>query len=124
MVAAANVGPKPIPYKSLTADGLAAAIQFCLSEDVVTAAEKISGKLRTSSGVMNAVRSFHAQLPLEQLRCDILRGEPAVWIYKSKNLELRLSGVAAEILEQHVRLIERSSSCEFLPTLVVCMMHY
>ncbi|KAI3391137.1 hypothetical protein diail_7904, partial [Diaporthe ilicicola] len=54
MVAAAHVGPEPIPYKLLTAESLAAAIRFCMSQDVMKSAELLSGKLRTSSGVTNA----------------------------------------------------------------------
>ncbi|KAH6654803.1 hypothetical protein BKA67DRAFT_592773 [Truncatella angustata] len=77
MVAAAHVGPKPIPYKLLTADGLATAIRFCLSKEVVESARVIAKKLHASSGVKDAVRSFHAQLLLEQLRCDVLSDQPA-----------------------------------------------
>lgn len=104
MVAAAGVGPNPIPYKALTADSLAAAIRFCFSPEVKNSAQVISQKLCASTGVTNAVRSFHAQLPLGQLRCDILQDQPAVWVWKHKGLKLKLSGIAAEILEKHLKI--------------------
>lgn len=106
-MAAANVGPKPIPYKSLTADNLAAAIRFCLSKEAIDSARAIAKKLDASSGVKNAVRSFHAKLPLEQLRCDILSDQPAVWIYKSKKTEIKLSGMASQVLSQHHRIEQK-----------------
>lgn len=79
-------------------------MRFCLSPEVKNSAHTISQKLCASSGVTNAVRSFHAQLPLLQLRCDILTDQPAVWSYKYKSLELKLSGMAAEILEKHLKI--------------------
>lgn len=104
MVAAAGVGPNPIPYKFLTADSLATSIQFCLSPEVKKPANTIAQKLRASSGVRNAVRSFHAQLPMVQIRCDILCDQPAVWSYKHRGRELKLSGITAEILAQYLKI--------------------
>lgn len=107
MVAAAHVGPKPLPYKSLTAGSLAEAIRFCLSKEVRQSAQNIAKKLNTASGVKNAVRSFHAQLPLKQLRCDILGDQPAVWTYRRKNMEVKLSGVAAEVLARKQKIDQK-----------------
>ena len=72
MVAAAGAGPEPIPQKQLNAQNLSEAIQFCLTSEAATAAAKIAIRMKRESGVTTAVRSFHANLPLESLRCDIL----------------------------------------------------
>jgi hypothetical protein len=104
MIAAAGAGPSPIPQKSLNVDSLTAAIQFCLRPDVVTATEKIAAKMKTESGVKAAVASFHANLPLGRLECDIIKSQPASWTYKGKDTSLKLSKVAAEILSNHLKV--------------------
>ncbi|KAF4464905.1 sterol glucosyltransferase [Fusarium albosuccineum] len=84
MVAASGAGPSPIPQKQLNVENLADAIQFCLTPEAATAAAELSLRMRRENGVVTAVRSFHANLPLENLRCDILRNQPAVWLYQKK----------------------------------------
>jgi hypothetical protein len=104
MIAAAGAGPEPIPQKSLNSQNLMEAIQFCLSPDASTAAQKIANKMRRESGVAQAVRSFHANLPLEKIRCDMLPYRPAVWSYKRDGFRLKLSKLAAEVLANHLRV--------------------
>jgi hypothetical protein len=104
MVAAASAGPKPIPYKALTAQNLADAISYCLTPQAAAAAQEIAVKMRTESGVRAAVNSFHANLPVERLPCDLLPDQPAVWIYKRKQKSLKLSKVAAELLSEYLKI--------------------
>ncbi|SPJ82351.1 probable sterol glucosyltransferase [Fusarium torulosum] len=98
MVAKAGAGPSPIPHSQLTAENISQAISYCLSEEASQAAMAISVKMECEEGVRAAVQSFHRQLPLERMRCDLVPNEPAVWQYdKSKHL-IKLSKVAAEML--------------------------
>ncbi|KAF2015140.1 glycosyltransferase family 1 protein [Aaosphaeria arxii CBS 175.79] len=96
MIAAAGAGPHPIPHKSLTASNLAEAISYCLTPEATSAAQNIASQMASEDGVKAAVQSFHANLPLERLQCDILPDQPASWLYK--HASIRLSKQAAQIL--------------------------
>ncbi|KAJ7182660.1 putative sterol glucosyltransferase [Mycena crocata] len=98
MVAAAGAGPKPIPHKVLDAQNLAKAIIFCLTPEATLSARAIASKMSSESGIKTAVDSFHANLPLERLQCDILPNRPAAWTIKKGNKKIRLSKLAAEVL--------------------------
>ncbi|KAJ6567741.1 putative sterol glucosyltransferase [Mycena vulgaris] len=99
MVAATGAGPKPIPHRELTARNLSDAITFCLSSDAAAAAQTISAKMRQeASGVKTAVASFHANLPLQPLQCDIFVDRPAAWVLRKGKRKIRLSKLAAEVL--------------------------
>jgi hypothetical protein len=98
MVAKAGAGPNPIPHAELTADNLAEAIQYCLSQKAADAAASIAASMRSEVGVQAAVQSFHRQLPLERIPCDLIKSEPAVWLYSKTKRPIRLSKVAAEIV--------------------------
>lgn len=104
MVAAAGSGTKPIPYQSLSTEKLVEAIQFCLTPGASLAAQGIAAKMKAESGVQTAVASFHANLPLQDLKCDIIKDQPAVWEYRGKRGQLRLSKVAADILASHLKV--------------------
>lgn len=107
MVAASGAGPKPIPHKKLDIQNLAEAIQFCLTPEAATAAAEIAARMKSESGVTTAVRSFHANLPLESLRCDILSDQPAVWVAKRGKKRIRLSKKAAGVLFQHLKVDQK-----------------
>jgi hypothetical protein len=98
MVAAAGVGPDPIPHKLLTAANLSQAFRFCLSKNALDAAKQVSARMYNESGVRTAVESFHRHLPTEKLSCDLLPQYAAVWQIKVANKSLKLSKIAAEIL--------------------------
>ncbi|RSM17141.1 hypothetical protein CDV31_004034 [Fusarium ambrosium] len=104
MVAAAGAGPEPIPQKSLTVDNLVEAIRFCLTKEAAEAADKIAAKMRSEEGVKAAVASFHNHLPRDELECDIIKGQPAVWTCSKKNRRLKLSKPAGEILSSHLKI--------------------
>lgn len=98
MVARAGAGPAPIPHKELTAAKLTEAIRYCLSDRAAVAAASIAEKMGPENGIQTAVESFHKQLPLERLQCDIIPGQPAVWAYSRGKSHVKLSKIAAETL--------------------------
>jgi hypothetical protein len=98
MVNAGGAGPAPIPFKSLNKDNLADAIRFCLTPEASAAARTIADKMSREAGVRRAVASFHANLPLNNMRCDMLPNQAAAWTLKTNGKTLKLSKVAAEIL--------------------------
>ncbi|KAF4617008.1 hypothetical protein G7Y89_g15141 [Cudoniella acicularis] len=106
MIGKAGAGANPIPYKDLTADKLAEGIQHCLTDEAREAAEKIAKNIEAEGdGAKNAVTSFHRSLVLRgqnSMRCSILEDRVAVWTLKHTNL--RLSGLAAELLIQRRKL--------------------
>lgn len=98
MVAAAGAGPRPIPQRSLNAAKLADAIRDCLTDEASVAAKGLAGKMRHEVGVRRAVASFHANLPLHAMRCDVFPSRPATWIYKKSGQRIKLSKAAAGLL--------------------------
>lgn len=104
MVGAAGAGPKPVFHKLLTAEKLAKAIRFCLTADALKAAQDLASKMKLESGIQNAVQSFHNNLPIEKLRCDLLPTEPVAWTYKTPRGPVRLSKIAAEALFDRLKV--------------------
>lgn len=104
MVAASGAGPHPIHHKKLNVQNLSEAIQFCLTPEAARAAAGLASRMKTESGVATAVRSFHANLPLENLQCDIISGQPAAWVCKRGKKLIRLSKMAAGVLFQHLKV--------------------
>lgn len=104
MVADAGAGPAPIAQKSLTVEKIAEAIRYCLTPEAATAAAEIATKMRCENGVKEAVASFHAQLPRQMLRCDVVPDHPAAWTYSHSKGRLKLSKMAAEILVSHLMI--------------------
>jgi hypothetical protein len=109
MIATAGAGPLPLHHKSLNQDNLTQAIQYCLTPAAMSAAAEISERMRQESGVQRAVQSFHTNLPVDALRCDILPDQAAVWQYSSKSKKgpkntMKLSEEAAFILVEHKKI--------------------
>ncbi|SPJ85725.1 related to sterol glucosyltransferase [Fusarium torulosum] len=104
MVYAAGAGPMPIPQKTLNSQNLSQAIRDCLTPGALAAARGMAEKMRQENGVRQAVDSFHANLPLDKMRCDIIPGLPAAWSYKTGSQHLKLSKAAAEILTDSGRV--------------------
>jgi hypothetical protein len=106
MIAQANAGADPVPYKHLTVEKLAEGIKQCLTDEVEQAAKKIAESIEAEGdGARNAVASFHRSLVLKgqhSLRCSILDDRVAVW--SLKNTKLRLSALAAELLVERRRI--------------------
>jgi UDP:flavonoid glycosyltransferase YjiC (YdhE family) len=95
MISEAGAGPRPIPHKLLSGQNLFEAIQILLAPETKEAAQRISSQMANEQGVQ-AVQSFHANLPFEAIPCNILHGQPAAWMYKKA--PIRLSKLAAQIL--------------------------
>lgn len=104
MVAAAGAGPRPINHQALNDDNLAEAIQFCLSSEALKAASEIAQKMKTENGIMEAVDSFHRNLPISDLSCDLTPRQPAVWLFKKGKEQIKLSDKAAFILAKHKKI--------------------
>ncbi|KAF5862118.1 hypothetical protein ETB97_012102 [Aspergillus alliaceus] len=96
IVARAGAGPQPVPYKQLTAEKLADAINTALEPSTLEKAEEIGKGMRTERGVQNAVCSFHQHLDLRSLRCAICPTRPAVWWHR--HMHVKLSAFAAAVL--------------------------
>ena len=95
-----------IPYKQLTADKLAEGIKQCLTEEARHNVKKIADSIAAEGdGAENAVKSFHANLPLRgtsSMRCSVLEKQTAVW--QVKHSRMRLCPMAAELLVQQGNL--------------------
>jgi hypothetical protein len=104
MIARAGAGPGPIPQASLNASNLADAIRFCLTTDANEAAQKISLKMRTESGLKTAVDSFHKHLPAQKMRCQIMPDQAAVWTYTKSKKQIQLSKAAVQTLIDHSKI--------------------
>lgn len=104
MVAAAGAGPDPIPQLELNNKNLADAIGFCLTKEASENAQVLARKMRAEDGVRTAVDLFHASLPVENMRCDLLRDKAAAWVYKKSKPPIKLSKLAAEILVGNMKI--------------------
>ncbi|KAF2768855.1 UDP-Glycosyltransferase/glycogen phosphorylase [Teratosphaeria nubilosa] len=93
MVARAGAGPDPIPHKQLTADKLAEAIEFCLKRESQDKAHELAASIATERGSDEGAQSFHQNLNVDQLRCNLSPSRTAVW--RLKRTQVRLSAMAA-----------------------------
>ncbi|KFY43602.1 hypothetical protein V494_01902 [Pseudogymnoascus sp. VKM F-4513 (FW-928)] len=101
MVARAGAGPLPVPYKSLTADGLANSILEALKPETLERARELGELIREEDGCKSGAESFHAHLNMDKLRCMMDPQRPAVWRVKTtgpKSEHVRLSTFAATVL--------------------------
>jgi hypothetical protein len=98
MVAAAGAGPMPIPQRDITAESLSQAIRFCLSPEAASAAAVIAQKMQSERGVEAAVMSFHRNLPIRDMSCDVLPHLPATFGFYKKGQKWKLSSLATEVM--------------------------
>ncbi|EJT74441.1 hypothetical protein GGTG_08281 [Gaeumannomyces tritici R3-111a-1] len=96
MIARAGAGPEPVPYKQLTADTLAAAIQEALKPTTLTRAEELGAKIREEQGTDLGGKSFHDFLDTDGLRCSLVPSRVAVW--RVRRSQIKLSALAAAVL--------------------------
>jgi hypothetical protein len=104
MIARAGAGPRPIPQASLNARNLADAIRFCQTAEANEAAQKISMKMQTESGLNDAVESFYRHLPTQRMRCQIMPKHAAVWTYTKSKRQIKLSKPAVQTLIDHSKI--------------------
>ncbi|KAK5105792.1 hypothetical protein LTR62_002154 [Meristemomyces frigidus] len=93
MVAQAGAGPEPIPYKQLTAENLANAIDFCLKPASLERARGLASKVAAENGSDVGAQSFHQFLDVDRLRCTLAPTRPAAW--RIRRTKIRLSTFAA-----------------------------
>ncbi|KAL8951341.1 MAG: hypothetical protein Q9222_002678 [Ikaeria aurantiellina] len=96
MIARAEAGPAPVPYKELTADKLAAGIMTCLESCTLERAKELGARISSEKGTSIGAQSFHRNLDVDLLRCSILPGRAAIW--RVKRSTTRLSAFAATTL--------------------------
>jgi sterol 3beta-glucosyltransferase len=98
LVAAAGAGAAPIPHRELTTEALVEALQHCFAEKVQVAAREIATNMRREDGVQAAVESFHRNLPIPSMVCDVLPQYAATWKCKKKGNSIKLCDLAASAL--------------------------
>ena len=96
MIARAGAGPPPIPFKKLTADNLAAAMQEALEPQVQERAMVMAARIKQENGVQAGAATFLASLPVDKMRCSIFEDQVAVWRFKKS--KILLSAKAAGVL--------------------------
>lgn len=96
MTARAGAGPLPIPYKSLTADKLAAAILDALKPETLKRAQELGASIKEEKGTEVGGKSFHDFLDVDALRCSLAPSRVAVW--RIKRTDTKLSALAANVL--------------------------
>jgi UDP:flavonoid glycosyltransferase YjiC (YdhE family) len=96
MTARAGAGPFPIPYKDLDSDKLANSIKEALKPASLERAAELAKKVRSEDGTEGGAQSFHKQLRLETVRCNLYPERAAVW--RVKRTDIRLSALAATVL--------------------------
>jgi UDP:flavonoid glycosyltransferase YjiC (YdhE family) len=102
MVYAAGAGPEPQPFKTLTAEKLARAIQVALAPEATTAAATIAKSMASEEGAPTAVKSFHRMLPLRKMRCAVFPRKLAVW--KVRRTGILISSFVAIVLIENKSL--------------------
>ncbi|KAM0635950.1 hypothetical protein ACHAPW_000985 [Verticillium nonalfalfae] len=108
VIASNRAGPPPISYRALSVERLTGAIQYCLSPEAQNAAEAIAGKMRQEFGVRRAVELFQQQLPLDDMRCDVLHGEVARWRYQHKGEKVKAATDILKISDAALAALLRS----------------
>lgn len=96
MIAKANAGPEPVPYKSLTAEKLAESIKHCLLPETLEQSKILGEKIREEKGTDVGGQSFHSHLDIDALRCSVAPSRAAVW--RVRKTRVRLSAIAAAVL--------------------------
>jgi len=116
MIARAGAGPEPIPYKKLTAENLAEAIQEAVKPETQARAEELGAKIREEKGADLGGRYFHDHLDMHTLRCSLAPSRTAVW--RVRRTHVRLSPLAAAVLvkEGKVRYSDLKLYVLILPT--------
>ncbi|KAF7889829.1 uncharacterized protein EAF02_002244 [Botrytis sinoallii] len=107
MVAAAGAGPRPIHFKTLDSAKLTAAIRICQAPETGRAAALIAARMKDERGVKEAANSFHRNLPLDAMCCDLLGSQNAVWLWSRKAYQVKLSDRAAYILLKNKKIIAK-----------------
>lgn len=98
MIAKAGAGADPIDYKDINVEKLVEAIKFVLLPSTREAAADFKARIDAEDGASAGTDFFHQELPHGKILCDVFSERPAVWIYKRKGKEVKLSAVSAALL--------------------------
>ncbi|KAI8941132.1 hypothetical protein NX059_002370 [Plenodomus lindquistii] len=98
MIARAGAGPKPVPYKLMTADSLAESITFALKDKVRIACEKMAADIASEDGATETVHAIESNLKIDDMRCHVCPERQAVWL--DKKTGTHLSGMAVCLLTE------------------------
>lgn len=91
-----GAGPFPVPGKDLTTEDLVKALEFVREPETKAAAERIRDAMLKEHGCDEAVRAFHALLPLSRMRSDL---EPTYTAcYQLEAYGLQISRPVAQVL--------------------------
>ncbi|CAF1156435.1 unnamed protein product [Didymodactylos carnosus] len=91
-----GAGPHPVPGKDITTKDLVEAFKLVHEQKTRAAAERIRDAILKEDGCGEAVRMFHAHLPLSHLRSDL---EPTfAACYRLNKLHLQISRRVAQVL--------------------------
>ncbi|KAJ4163760.1 hypothetical protein LMH87_005468 [Akanthomyces muscarius] len=99
MIARANAGPEPVPYKELTAEKLAEALKKCIEPETLEQAKILGQKIREEKGTDEGGYSFHKHLDIDKLRCSVAPSRAAAW--RVRRTKVRLSPLAATVLVEN-----------------------
>lgn len=99
MIARANAGPEPVPYKELTAEKLAEALKKCVEPETLEQAKILGQKIREEKGTDEGGYSFHKHLDIDKLRCSVAPSRAAAW--RVRRTKVRLSPLAATVLVEN-----------------------
>ena len=91
-----GAGPRPTPGKDLTAETLIEAFQVAHEPRTRAAAERIKRAILAENGCEEAVRAFHAHLPVSRMRSDLESTFAAC--YDLNEYDLRISRPVAQVL--------------------------
>ena len=103
MVHKAGAGPPPIASKKLTADALAEGIKHALLPTTIEKAKELSARISKERGSEAGAESFHHQLDIDKLRCQLSPHRAAAW--RIRRTDFRLSAFAAAVLA-HEKLLD------------------
>ncbi|KAK4176126.1 family 1 putative glycosyltransferase [Triangularia setosa] len=96
MIARSGAGPAPIPFKTLTVENFAAAIEKCLEPGTQMKARELGQKIRAEKGADVGGKTFHQFLNTDNMRCSLAPSRVAVW--RVRRTHVRLSALAAAVL--------------------------
>ena len=94
----AGAGPRPVPFKMLSAAALADAINAALEPEIQLKANELGDLVRKENGPETGAQSFHDRLPFGVMDCALAPGRAAVW--RSRKAGVRLSAMAASVLRK------------------------
>lgn len=100
-----GTGPPALPYKEMTVERLADSIKIALGPECRKNASRLAIDLGAEDGASGVTAAFHHSLPLSDMVCSLCPSHSAVWQYRRKKPNFRLSALAATVLRKE-RLIE------------------